>query len=259
MSSVNSQEPLISVCAEHFAIFICSLPLFSTALCVLIAVVWHFDETTRTHCKVPNFLPSISAAIGGNMPERFIWRVGIALHCLPRILIMPYSLHKHYKNTQLGRKYSSTTWWFSLLNFVNGALHLVENGALLTLTYISSTDNFDVHEGSFIVFMASAILFMLLTCILFRLTATQPMTDEEYKLFKRKVGTMSFNCCSFGLAVYFYLRHNWYCEPYMYTLFALSEYLTVVSNIAFHWLCTWIFSGCSISILHNDNLQAKMR
>lgn len=76
------------------------------------------------------------------MPERFIWRVGIALHCLPRILIMPYSLHEHYKNTQLGRKYSSTTWWFSFLNFVNGALHLVENGALLTLTYISSTDNF---------------------------------------------------------------------------------------------------------------------
>lgn len=38
----------------------------------------------------------------------------------------------------------------------------------------------DVHEGSFIVFMASAILFMLLTCILFRLTATQPMTDEVH-------------------------------------------------------------------------------
>ena len=76
------------------------------------------------------------------MPEKFIWRVGIALHCLPRILIMPYGLYKSYKNTWLGRKYNSTTWWFGPLNLLNSLLHLVENGALMTLTYISSTDNF---------------------------------------------------------------------------------------------------------------------
>ena len=76
------------------------------------------------------------------MPEKFIWRVGIALHCLPRILIMPYSLHKYFKNTQLGRRYNLMTWWFWLLNLAASILHLMENGALITLTYISSTDNF---------------------------------------------------------------------------------------------------------------------
>ena len=35
---------------------------------------------------------------------------------------------------------------------------------------------------------------------------------QEYKLFTRKVSVMSFNSCSFSLAVYFFFRHNWYCE-----------------------------------------------
>ncbi|XP_020605325.1 post-GPI attachment to proteins factor 2-like isoform X2 [Orbicella faveolata] len=258
MVSSSLQAPVMSLSLDRFAVFICSLPLLSFASCVAIAIALHFEETTWSHCKVPNYLPSISAAIGGRMPERFIWRVGIALHCLPRILVMPYALHKHFKNTQAGRRYNLTTWWFAPLNLLNSLLHLVENGALLTLTYISSKENLDIHEGSFIVFMACAISFMLLHCILYRLTATQPMADEEYKLFTRKVSVMSFNCCSFGLAVYFFFRHNWYCEAGMYTLFALAEYCTIVSNVVFHWLCTRIYKGATMAILYPDDYEPKM-
>ena len=74
------------------------------------------------------------------MPEKFIWRIGIALHCLPRIFLFPTAIHKHYKDT--GRKYNLTTWWFGPLNLLACISQVVENGALLTLTYISSTDNF---------------------------------------------------------------------------------------------------------------------
>lgn len=98
--------------------------------------------TCVTLLQVANYLPSISAAIGGHMPEKFIWRVGIALHCLPRVLVMPYYLQKYFKNTTTGRKYNLETWWFKLLNLSASLLHLVENGALITLTYISSTDNY---------------------------------------------------------------------------------------------------------------------
>ena len=38
----------------------------------------------------------------------------------------------------------------------------------------------DVHESSFIAFMACSMLFMLLWCILFRLSASRPMTNEVY-------------------------------------------------------------------------------
>lgn len=46
------QTPLLSVRLERFALFLCSLPLLSFMSCVAIALVWHFDETTNTHCNV---------------------------------------------------------------------------------------------------------------------------------------------------------------------------------------------------------------
>ena len=76
------------------------------------------------------------------MPEKFIWRVGIALHCLPRIILATCLLHNHHKNSQSGRVYNSTTWWFKWLNRLASVLNTVENGALLTLTYVSSSENF---------------------------------------------------------------------------------------------------------------------
>lgn len=37
---------------DTLAICICLLPLLSFLSCAVIAVIWHFDSTTRTHCKV---------------------------------------------------------------------------------------------------------------------------------------------------------------------------------------------------------------
>ncbi|XP_078369876.1 acyltransferase PGAP2-like [Oculina patagonica] len=258
MVSDRLQTPQMSVRFERLALFVSSLPLLSFVSCVSIALVWHFDETTRTQCHVPNYLPSISAAVGEYMPEKFIWRIGIALHCLPRIFLFPFIIHKHYKETQLGRRYNLTTWWFGPLNLLNCILQVVENGGLLTLTYISSTDNADVHEAGFIVFMVCTMLYMFLSCILSWLTANKPMNTEDYTLFRKKIFIMFFNYFSFGFAMYFYFRHNWYCEPGMYTLFALAEYCTVVSIIVFHWHCWLPFHGAILSLAFIENNLSKI-
>lgn len=254
-SVITVQAPIKSITIQHLALFICCLPLFSLFSCLLIALVWHFDDTTKTHCQVPNYLPSLSAAIGGNMPEMFIWRVAIALHCLPRILLAPSAIHKHYKNTQSGRVYHLTTWWFKPLNFLNSILEVIENGALLTLTYISSVENHAIHEASFIIFMACSMAYMFLSCILSGLTTSKPMNIEDSTLFRKKVFTMLFNYFTFGMAVYFFFRHNWYCEPGVYTLFALGEYFTVISNIAFHWYCIKHFNGAVLMLTFVEDMK----
>ena len=41
------------------------------------------------------------------------------------------------------------------------------------------------------------------------------------------------NIVSNCLMTYFFLRFEWYCEPYMHTLFALSEYVVVLSRMLF--------------------------
>ncbi|XP_027056888.1 post-GPI attachment to proteins factor 2-like [Pocillopora damicornis] len=256
-SVITVQAPITSIPLQRISLFLCTLPLFSFVSCVLIALVWHFDDTTKTHCQVPNYLPSISAAIGGNMPEMFIWRVAIALHCFPRILLLPSAIHKHYTNTQSGRIYHLTTWWFKPLNFLNYILEIIENGALLSMTYISSVENHAMHEASFIVFMVCSMSYMFLSCILSGLTASKPMSKEDSSLFRKKVFAMIFNYFSFGMAVYFFFRHNWYCEPGVYTLFALGEYCTVLSNVAFHWHCSKHFNGAVLMLTFVEDMKVN--
>ncbi len=49
--------------------------------------------------------------------------------------------------------------------------------------------------------------------------------------------------------VIFYHRHNEYCEPYVYSLFCLSEYTLVILNMAFHWVSTYYdFYDTDVSI-----------
>ena len=46
---------------------------------------------------------------------------------------------------------------------------------------------------------------------------------------------------SAGLALYFYWRHNEFCEPFVYSFFALSEYSIVLCNMVYHWLAAYDF------------------
>ena len=63
MGSSSLQAPVISLSFDRFAVFICSLPLVSFASCLSIAIVWHFEETTWSHCKVSDFLNNLSREI----------------------------------------------------------------------------------------------------------------------------------------------------------------------------------------------------
>ena len=59
MVSSSLQAPVISLSFDHFAVFVCSLPLLSFVSCVSIAIVWHFEEATWSHCKVSEFLNNL--------------------------------------------------------------------------------------------------------------------------------------------------------------------------------------------------------
>ena len=180
-----------------------------------------FDSTNYSEFpsrwQVPNYLPSISAAIGDHAPQKYIWRIAIALHALPRMrLALIY--YQYYKKNPIVVRSFWLTWW----NRINSSLHIVENFALLVITYVSSTENFgewiglnlqtvanylfiflvvwdisvecywysyfvlaDVHEGAFVVFTVASILYMLSTCGLFQWTASKPMTHEVLTAFMR--------------------------------------------------------------------------
>ncbi|XP_076447124.1 acyltransferase PGAP2-like [Babylonia areolata] len=217
----------------------CALPLFAMAFCVLWSLVFDFDASTRTHCKVWNCLPTISAVIGGFTPQRYVWRICITLHAPQRLMVAAgyYRFHTAVPLAARSPLYRSAALLASLLNGV-------EVLSLVGLSMISSTENYALHENLFICFMACGLTYMLLTIILMRwgrFCQHWTPTPQEVKSVRYKTGLFLFKLSCFALAVYLFFRHNAYCEPGVYSLFAALEYVVCVSNIAFHGTLHWDF------------------
>lgn len=216
------------------------LPLSSFVTCVLWSLRFNFEESTATHCKVANYLPSVSAAIGGFTPQRYIWRIGIALHAAPRFL----AVAGYYRHFLTRLSYCGSKW--IILSQFACLLHFIENMSLIGLTYVSSSENYEFHEKFFITFMVCSELYMILSCYLSRKAINKSLVTPsgvEAKAIKWKKILAATNIGVFLLAAYCFMRHNRYCEPGMYTYFALCEYIVVLTNMAFHMTAYWDFYG----------------
>lgn len=78
-------------------------------------------------------MPSISAAIGTYSPQRHVWRTAIAVHALPRLLVVSM-YYRYYKGILHN--------WIHFLAAITCWLNVIENLALIGLTFISSAENY---------------------------------------------------------------------------------------------------------------------
>uniref|UniRef100_A0A4W5PZZ8 Acyltransferase PGAP2 n=1 Tax=Hucho hucho TaxID=62062 RepID=A0A4W5PZZ8_9TELE len=238
--SLDRDKPLIRLPFTHFAVGTVLLALTGLIACIVFSLMFHFDESTNTHCQVPNYLPSISASIS-LVPERYIWRFCIGLHSAPRFLVA--AAYFSFYRGRFAKSFSDMA--LSILALIAA---LAENVGLLLLTYVSSTETYSVHKNGFITFTACSILHMLITCRLWQGIQKFSLNPEEFTSFRWKVRFFLFNVIFCLVATYFYRRHNKYCEPGIYTLFALCEYLVVLSNMAFHMTAFWDFGNKEVMV-----------
>lgn len=199
----NSIPFVIKIRISVITLITVSMPLFAFIYCIFWSLLFNFQSSTSTHCGVNNYLPSISSAIGSFTPQKYVWRLAIGLHSSPRYLLAVLYFIR-YK---------------SLLILI---LNIIEITSLVGLTFISSTENYPSHAKCFITFMISALIGMF-----------SHLKESKKSQIKQYMAIINISAALF--AVYFYTRHNWYCETGVYTLFALSEYLVVLSNMLFHF------------------------
>lgn len=121
------------VAFQKLAIVTLALPLCGFIFCVLWSMLYNFIDSTSTHCNVPNYLPSVSASIGSYSPQKYVWRLTVALHSAPRYLVA----FAYYKV-------------FHASNFLL-TINCAEISSLLGLTIISSTENFGIFNSTIII------------------------------------------------------------------------------------------------------------
>jgi post-GPI attachment to proteins factor 2 len=83
--------------------------------------------------QVNNLLPSISAAIGNESPQKEVWQIFIALHAPTRFLVAWMYIDYFWKVLR-----GDILWLARITCFLN----IVENIALLGLTFFNSADNY---------------------------------------------------------------------------------------------------------------------
>ena len=86
--------------------------------------------------QVYNFLPTISAVIGGFTPQRYVWRICIALHA-PQRLMVAIGYYSYHTSVHVGVRNEL----YKTFAAVNSLLHFMEILSLLFLSMISSTEN----------------------------------------------------------------------------------------------------------------------
>lgn len=96
--------------------------------------------------QVYNIIPSISS-ITGISPQRYLWRIVIALHISPRLVIA--FVHKNYLTHHVLSKIidRNQVMQATKLASVVHYLHLIEICALAGVTYVSNKENYRELNG----------------------------------------------------------------------------------------------------------------
>jgi len=198
----------------HLGLLTQLLPPVSMIVCVFSSLYYNYEKATYTHCEVPELLPSLSSVIGGFELQKFIWTFSVAVTTGPRIVfckLQQLNLNEKFKD------FRKTIRW-------NYYLNVTEILCLLTLSLVPSSEIFLIHACAFSMFILTSLMSMVIV--------TFYIKDTRHRAFKKKIVSISVICVI--LAFYFYQRHNEYCEPYIYTGFAVCEYLVVGCNMLWH-------------------------
>jgi len=219
----------------------------SFIFCIVYSFLFHFDEVTSTHCNVYNVAPSISSSIGGAAPQRYVWTMVMALHTGPKLLLARMN-HSVYTSDAAPRTHMLR------LARLTSTLSLAELTSLLTVTLVPSYELYDLHILATGVFLVCSSLHMTLSCYLIRLNSNSSlfkMGQNHYlqrKSLHYKQVLLMTHLSSIAISMYFFWRHNVYCEPGIYSVFSLCEYIVILSNMAYHATSYYDFYHVNINL-----------
>ncbi|XP_017050525.1 post-GPI attachment to proteins factor 2-like [Drosophila ficusphila] len=254
VEQADAREPKEEQVAIHYlasfhelCVVTALLPLVTLFTCFVTAYVFQYDDVHETHCRVYNIVPSISA-ITGVSPQRYFWRISIALHIGPRIPIA--FVYKNYYRSQLRRLNPAQVPQTSLLITLILVLNCIEVASLAGVTYISNRENYPIHERIFITFMVCSLCYMLATIKLNDiLNKGQSLSEQQRLSIKWKKILFAISILSTVGLLVFFAKHRFYCHDLAFSWFAFFEYLIAIANMLFHFTIIWDFPSQFLMIV----------
>uniref|UniRef100_A0A915PRG8 39S ribosomal protein L16, mitochondrial n=1 Tax=Setaria digitata TaxID=48799 RepID=A0A915PRG8_9BILA len=216
-------EELLFIPFRWFILVTAGLPFSALCLCISLSLALHLDESTRTHCGVVNYLPSISAAVASFSPERYIWRFFVALHSAPRIVAA--LAFKNFLLTSPLRPLNDRIW-FELACQIACFVNIAESLFLLLLTTASSTESHAIHKISFLGFGLCSILYMLSATSLLQYSGRRRTSSLD-----STTAMVFFSCdkCSEALKKNQVEKHGFKCRNATYSCLDCGQAFSRVS------------------------------
>nr|AAW25600.1 SJCHGC03563 protein [Schistosoma japonicum] len=224
---------------RHICLATSSLPLIALLICVLLCLFT--NSCIKTHCTDTNILPSLSAAVGDDQPQKTIWTLSVLISSAWRLLILP----NHYINllnlfssfTRQGRLYLCNS--LCLSNFI-------EIVSLNMLSIVSSSDDYIRHRNYFGIFVLSSVVYMIIDVYISQLINKLCQYSPWSKILKKKIYVMATYVTCLLIIMLCHYIHMRFCPPYTYTVFAVFEYVAIISNVTYHYTTSQIYEDISI-------------
>lgn len=169
---------------------------------------------------------------------------------LPRYLL---AYLQYYRLSH--RHHITSNRWYQSIQIFNSLIHAFELTFLLLLTYVSSNEKKSIHVAGFVGFVICSVMHMFITVLMdYCWKRTNEFSWNEREKYSRSKRLKCFlsHILSLIIAMYFFIRHNQFCEPYIYSMFCLFEYCVILTNMTFHVIIRddWDEQGGQIQIFY---------
>ena len=75
-----------------------------------------------------------------------------------------------------------------------------------------------------------------------------PQNRDEIRSMRYKKTILTIYLICVPLMLMFYVRHNEYCEPYVYSFFCCCEYVLVIANMCYHMTAYFDLKDVSVMV-----------
>ncbi|XP_018652024.1 putative fgf receptor activating protein [Schistosoma mansoni] len=223
---------------RHVCIAASSLPAGALIICVLLCLAT--KSCVKTHCTDTNFLPSLSAAVGSNEPQRTIWIISILISSAWRLLILCNSYINSCKSFS---SYSGGHLSVSNLPYLSS---FIEIFSLNMLSIVSSSDNYIQHRNYFCAFALFSVVYMTTDVYVLQLRLKTIESSFLSNILRKKIRLMTFYLVCLLVLILCFWIHMTFCPPYAYTVFSAVEYAAIFANIIYHYTTSNTFEDISM-------------